>query len=164
MRKGCNVQRHTCTARSATTACESAQRSEAPAALTRSHAPAPARSPARTLARSLGRSLAPAHLVKLLAIVDHRFLHILGVVALGGRDDELLDLFELVNAEDARLVAPMRPSLLAEARRVSRVPAARGGRGAGAGHQCKASAQGVSKRKARGNERHMPVFHGRDGT
>ena len=51
----------------------------------------------------------------------HLLLHLPRSVAFGRRDHELLDLLELVHAEDSQLVAPVRARLLAEARRVARV-------------------------------------------
>ena len=52
----------------------------------------------------------------------HLLLHLPRSVAFGRRDHELLDLLELVHAEDSQLVAPVRARLLAEAGGVSRVP------------------------------------------
>ena len=57
----------------------------------------------------------------LLRVLDHLLLHLPRNVALGARQRELLDLLELVDAEDPQLVAAVRPRLLPEARRVAGV-------------------------------------------
>jgi hypothetical protein len=51
-------------------------------------------------------------LTELFRIVDHLIHGGPGVVALGGRDHELLHLLELVNAEDAARVPPVGAHLL----------------------------------------------------
>ncbi len=50
-----------------------------------------------------------------LCVLDHLLHHLPGDCALGGGDAKLLNLLELVHAEDASSVAAMRANLLAEA-------------------------------------------------
>lgn len=58
--------------------------------------------------------------VEVLRVLDHGLVLVPRERALGRRDHKLLDLLELVDAEDAQLVAAVRARLLAEARRIAR--------------------------------------------
>ena len=65
-------------------------------------------------------------LVERLAVPDHLLEHLPRGVVVGGRDTELLDLLELMHAEDAEGVAAVAASLLAEAGGEARVAKGQG--------------------------------------